>query len=423
MLEKPKLFLNLKQFWFSMLFLSLLLIVRLYFLHVEYQNFIEKPFYFTQVKVLQSYSKTKNKKTYTVLKLYSADLNLKFFTTTFISVHKINQKLRMKLLPNNEMSFLEYLGSSFIPSTVNENFESEKSSKLKALKFIENQHANELISNFYNAIFFAQTLKPNLRDQVSKLGISHLIALSGFHLAILSGLLFFLLRPLYQFFQQRYFPYRFDLIDVGFVVLLILAWYVWFVDAPASLIRSYMMLFMGWTFLLFGVELLTLSFLSTMILLLLIIFPNLIFSLAFWFSIIGVFYIFLLLHYFSHSHKLMMTLIISFGLFLFMLPIVHMFFSIVTPLQLLSPFLSLIFTIFYPLSMLLHLLGIGDILDSLLVQLFTMKTDENSVLISPFITSSYFLLSFGAFYFRKLFYLLFFIAFGFFIRLFIGFLL
>ena len=421
MLEKPKLFLNLKQFWFSMLFLFLLLLVRLSFIYVEYQNFREKPFYFTEVEVLKSYSKIKNKKSYTVLKLYSSELNLNFFTTTWISSTEIHQRLRMKLFPTVEMKFFEYLGISFINSKVNEVFKAEKSSKSEVLKFIDHQHENSMVSNFYNAIFFAQTVEKDLRNEVSKLGVSHLIALSGFHLAILWSLLFFLLRPLYRFFQQRYFPYRFDLLDVGFIVLLFLAWYVWFVDAPASLIRSYTMIFTTWILLILGVELVTLSFLSTIVLLILTVFPNLLVSLAFWFSVVGVFYIFLLLHYFSAVHKFLMTLIVSFGLFFLMLPVVHMVFPLTTPLQLLSPFLSLAFSIFYPMSMGLHILQIGGLFDGWLLHLFMLQSSEVQMVVPALFGTSYLLLSLGAFYSKKLFYVLTLIVLIFSLKLFMGF--
>ena len=421
MLEKPKLFLNRKQFWVSMLFLLFLLVARLFFLYSDYQEFKNKPFYFTTVDVLQAYEKTKGKRGYTVLKLYSPALKLTFFTITSISPKDIHQRLRMQLFPNYKMQFSEYLGTSFISSKVNRVFVEEHSAKVELLNAIVNQHQNGMIANFYNAIFFAEPLEKNLRNQVSKLGISHLIALSGFHLGILSALLFFLLRPLYRFFQQRYFPYRFDLIDVGFVVLVILAGYVWFVDAPASLLRSYMMILSTWVLLFLGVELLTLSFLSTIVLILLILFPHLLVSLAFWFSVMGVFYIFLLLHYFSHVGKIMMTLIISFGLFILMLPVVHMVFPMTTPLQLLSPFLSLLFSAFYPLSMLLHLLGIGYLLDGVLLQLFTMESSVNSVVVPSLLTGFYLLLSLGAFYFRRLFYLLLSLCLIFSMYLFIGF--
>ena len=278
-----------------------------------------------------------------------------------------------------------------------------------------------MVSNFYKAIFFATPLEKNLRVQVASLGISHLIALSGFHLAILSTLLFFLIRLLYRPIQQYYFPSRFDLYDVGFLVLVLLAWYVWFVDAPPSLLRSYTMMFLAWVLLVLGMNLLSFTFLSTVVLFLLVIFPKMLLSLAFWFSVLGVFYIFLLLKYFSHLNKYLMTLIISFGIFILMLPIVHLVFPIVNLLQLTSPFLSLLFTIFYPLGMGLHLFGIGDIFDPLLLNLFTLKSNEYEFMVHFGYGIAYLLLSFLSVYYKWLFYMLFLVAFLFFVELFMAF--
>lgn len=418
MLEKPKLFLTLKEFWLSMLFLFILLGVRLFFIYDEYQNFVVKPFYYTDVEVLQSYKK----KSYTILKLHSAVLNLNFFTRTTRLENPLSQTLRIKVFPNKNMSFFNYLGTSFMHSQIKEEYPLVTNTKNKILEKIDQQHASKMMSNFYQAIFFAEPLIKSLRNQVSILGVSHLIALSGFHLAILSTLLFFLLRPLYRFAQIRYFPYRFDLLDVGFMVLVILAWYVWFVDAPPSLLRSYMMLFMAWILLFFGLELLSFSFLSFIVMFLLVLFPKMLFSLAFWFSVLGVFYIFLLLRYWSHLNKYVMTVLISFAIFILMLPIVHMVFPVVSPLQLTSPFISLIFSIFYPLSMGLHLIGVGDLFDSLLLQLFSLEYPVNHVVVAPIYGIIYLLLSLMALYSRWFFYLLFLSAFGFFLWLFMGFL-
>lgn len=400
----------------------MLLFVRLFFLYGEYQNFIAKPFYYTEVDLLQSYEKKGKLKNYTILKLYSPTLNLNFFTRTYRLENPMTQRLRIKLFPDKKMHFFDYLGTSFMHSQIKEEYPLVVNSKSKLLKWVEHQHSTTLMSNFYQAIFFAEPLMKSLRHQVSALGVSHLIALSGFHLAILSTLLFFLLRPLYHFAQKRYFPYRFNLIDIGFMVLLFLAYYVWFVDAPPSLLRSYMMLFVAWVVLFFGMELLSFTFLASIVMLLLVLFPKMLLSLAFWFSVLGVFYIFLLLRYWSHLHRYLITLIISFGIFILMLPVVHMIFPIVTPLQLASPFLSLIFSAFYPLSIGLHLMGMGSIFDGVLLWLFTLESPVESMLVSPVYGVGYLLLSLLAVFSKWFFYLLFFIAFGFFLWLFMGFL-
>lgn len=396
--------------------------MRLFFLYEAYGEFKLKPFYYTEVEVIQAYEKWSDDKYHTILKLYAPSLDLNFFSRTKIRAKEISSRLRLKLFPNQEMRFVDYLGTSFIFSSVNEIYKEKESIKNRALLFIENQHQNAMVVSFYKAIYFATPLDKSLRKQVSSLGVSHLIALSGFHLAILSTLLFFLLRPLYRLFQQRYFPYRFDLHDVGFLVLIFLAWYVWFVDAPPSLLRSYAMMMGGWILLVVGVELLSFTFLSMIVLLLLVIFPKMLLSLAFWFSVSGVFYIFLLLKHFAQLNKYWMTLFITFGIFLLMLPIVHMVFPVVNLLQLTSPFLSLIFMLFYPLSMGLHLLGIGDLLDSLLIKLFSLRSTE-TLFILPFEYGwSYLVLSAFAISSKKIFYGLLLVSVLFSVCLFTGFL-
>ena len=412
---------TLKEFWLTMLFLALLFFSRLFFLHQDYVEFKEKPFFYTDVQVLQAYEKWNAEEYHTILKVYSPVLDLNFFSRTRIRAKEIKSKLRLKLFPHKKMTFFDYLGTSFMFSRVNTVYEDNQSIKVNFLTFIEKQHENNMIASFYKAIYFATPLDKALRQQVSSLGISHLIALSGFHLAILSGLLFFLLRPIYRFFQQKYFSYRFDLHDVGLLVLIILAWYVWFVDAPPSLVRSFAMMVVGWLLLVLGVELLSFSFLMSIILVILVIFPKMLLSLAFWFSVAGVFYIFLLLKHFSKLNKYSMTLFISFGIFVLMLPIVHLIFPIVNPLQLTSPFLSLVFSLFYPFSMGFHLFGVGDLVDSILVKIFTLSSKEYDFLLPLKYGTFYLLLSLGAIYSKKMFYLLLFSSTVFTIWLFMGF--
>ncbi len=421
MLEKPKLFLNAKEFWLIVSLLLLLLLVRVIFLYKSYQEFKEKPFYYTDVEVLQAYEKQSKEGAYTILKLYAPTLDLNFFSRTKMSVQALSPTLRLKLFPHQEMSFFDYLGTSFIFSSINQIYEQKRGIKDDFLTFIEKQHEDEKIASFYKAIYFATPLDSVLRTQVSRLGVSHLIALSGFHLAILSTLLFFLIRPLYRFFQQRYFPYRFDLYDVGFVVLVVLASYVYFVDAPASLLRSFAMLAVTWVVLVLGIELLSFTFLSITVLFLLVLFPKMLLSLAFWFSVAGVFYIFLLLHYFANLNRYLMTLAISFGIFILMLPIVHMVFPLVSPLQLSSPFLSLGFSLFYPLSILLHVVGMGSLFDSMLLKIFTLEVSEKLVIVDRLYGVAYLVLSFLAIFSKRIFYLLLLAAMLFSIWLFMGF--
>ncbi len=410
MLEKPKLFLNYKEFLLSLFILMVIISIRYAFLYSEYKSFISKPFYFTTVTILQQYNKKRNNKNYTTLRVYSKNLNLNFFTTIYKDINLLDKKVRLKLFPSKRITFKDYLTSSYIKSNINEIRKSPKNIKSILLNKIALQHKSEILSQFYQAIFLAKPISKTLRESVSKLGISHLIALSGFHLTIVWGILFFILNPIYKLFQQKYFPYRFNLIDIGLIILIVIAIFVYFVDSPASLVRSYIMMALAWLLLVFGMELLSFSFLIISIAIIVTIFPKMLLSLSFWFSIAGVFYIFLLLQRFHYKSKILMTLIISFGIFILMLPIVHIIFPLTNISQLYSPLLSLAFTIFYPITILFHIIGFGGVFDSLLIKLFTIESNSINIKLPLIYGIGYIILSIGAIYSKWIFYLLFLVA-------------
>jgi len=263
------------------------------------------------------------------------------------------------------------------------------------------------LATFYNAIFFATPLEKALREKIALLGVSHLVALSGFHLGILWGLVYGLLLLLYRPLQQKYFPYRHALFDVGIIVMSILGFYVWFVDFPPSLVRSFAMVLVGWGMLLLGMELLSFTFLTAVFLILCMAFPSLLVSLGFWLSVAGVFYIFLLLQYTKTWNKWLITLgVIPIGIFILMLPIVHGIFSVTSIYQLLSPVLSLMFVVFYPLVMLLHILGWGAIFDTLLLSLFSLPSESQEHILPLWMVAFYGFVSIGAIWYRRIFYIL-----------------
>ena len=95
-----------------------------------------------------------------------------------------------------------------------------------------------------------------------------------------------------------------------------------------------------------------------------------------------------------------------------MLPIVHGIFGMTTPYQLLSPLLSLLFIPFYPLVILLHLLGMGSLLDAGLVWLFSLPSDGVEKLLPVWATLVYMGLSLWAIWSRGAFGLLLAVAIG-----------
>ena len=418
-LEKPKLFETNKSFIWTGVVLILFLATRLFFEYQAYQNFISKPFYYTHANVLNAYEKSKNGKRYKVLKLRSDD-GFTFYTTSHKKEDFNHKRLRLQIFPNKGISFKDYLGTFYLKSRI-------KNSELPSLTFkddllgkVASQHQDSSLQSFYNAIFFATPVDKALREKISMLGVSHLVALSGFHLGILWGLVYGMLLLLYRSLQQQFFPYRHALFDVGLVAMIFLGVYLWFVDFPPSLVRSYAMVLVGWMVLLLGMELLSFTFLTTIGLVLIALFPSLLVSLSFRLSIAGVFYIFLLLQYTKEFNKWIITLFfIPFGIFILMLPVVHHIFGVTSAYQLLSPLLSLLFIPFYPLVMFLHLLGLGGMLDSVLLWLFSLPGKSLDNVLPLWMMLGYVGLSLGAIWSRKLFFVVIGLAVGYGIYLFI----
>lgn len=418
-LEKPKLFPEKKTFFWFSLFLLVLIGVRLLFTYASYKEFIEKPFYYTEATVLSAYEKIKKNKRYQVLKLRSSE-GFIFYTTSHSKEDFSNTHVRVQIFPNKSISFEDYLGTFYVKSKVKHKEKLPSTFKDMLLKKVSAQHDDLSLGSFYNAIFFATPLDRKLREKISMLGVSHLVALSGFHLGILWGLVYGLLLLLYRPFQKHYFPYRHALFDVGFIAMILLGSYVWFVDFPPSLVRSYAMVLVGWVVLLLGMELLSFTFLATVLLILVSLFPSLLVSLSFQLSAAGVFYIFLLLQYTKKWKAYIITLlVIPVGIFMLMLPIVHGVFPVTSGYQLLSPLLSLLFIPFYPLVMILHLLGLGNVLDGVLLYLFDLPSFSKEMLLPVWMVGLYILLSLGGIWQKKLFYLLLGAAFLYMVYLFI----
>lgn len=402
--QKPKLFGDVKSFAAVMGFLAILFVIRAGFLYQDYQAFIHKPFFYTDAEVLSSYTKTKNNKIYQVLKLRS-DEGLNFYTISYQKKDFSGTRLRLQLLPDEKITFWEYLGVFFVKSRIKHSEPLAETFKEGLLEATASQHQNRALGSFYNAIFFATPLEHALREKINMLGVSHLVALSGFHLGILWGIVYGLLLLPYRIMQQRYFPYRHALLDVGAVSIVCLGMYVWFVDFPPSLVRSFAMVLTGWTVLLLGVELLSFTFLASVVGALLALFPSLSVSLSFWLSVAGVFYIFLVLRYAKNLSKQTVTLLaIPLGIFVLMLPVVHAVFGMTTPYQLLSPLLSLLFVPFYPLVMVLHLLQWGGMFDGALEWLFDLPKEGKEMLLPLWAFGLYLLLSLGAIGSRHLFF-------------------
>jgi competence protein ComEC len=366
MIEKVSPF-NTKRDFF--LFLCICFFILFYSFLIEYQNYQKLTRFDSQIlqaTVLKQYEKTSpsSKKTFQVLKLKSEN-GLTFYSSAKKSLQNIKGKKVTLEVWAGKTSFYEYLTSFYAYSKVKYIYKTT-TLKQELNSYISSSHPNKNMANIYQALYTASPLSKELQTTFSNLGVSHLLAISGFHLGVLSALLFFFIRPLYSFAQNRFFPYRNSKLDIFLIISLILLVYMIFLDSPPSLLRAFGMLVVGFILYDRGMKIISMQTLFLTVLLLLAFFPKLIFALGFWLSASGVFYIFLFLIHFKNLNKIWQFILVPFWVYILMLPFSLAIFGNFTVYHPLSILWTTLFTLFYPLSIFLHLIGFGYIFDGLL---------------------------------------------------------
>ena len=351
--------------------LSFVFFINLTLKYNTYKNLKNKPVKTIYATVINQYQKTKHNKTYIVMKLRSSD-GYTFYTSSKEDLKDLlYDKLRVKIVTKN-IHFIDLFKGFYAP-TFNLELIKKDRFKERILNYISNQHKDSLTKELFTALFLAKPISKKLRNKVSNLGISHLIAISGFHLGVLFFILYTLLKYPYRFFQDKFFPYRNRRFDLTVFIIGVLFLYMYLLGFIPSLVRSYVMLIVGFVLYDRFVKVISFEVLAVAVLLILAFIPSFFFSIGFWFSVIGVFFIFLFMKHFSHFKEWKMVLFLNIWVYFMMLPIIHYIFPKFTFLQLLSPLLSVAFIIFYPLELFLHLIGQGDLLDKLILRLFDLE--------------------------------------------------
>ncbi len=367
-----------KEYLLCGIVLSLLLAANLYLEYLNYQKLdFSKPTSLS-AQILLQYPKTKNQKTYFVLKLQSK--GMVFYTTIKEPLKNLQYRYAQFFGKIKPCSFLESLKSCFF-QTYSFSLTRKQDFKSHLRLFIDSVHSNALVGNLYRALFIGDSLSKDLRDKANALGINHLLAISGFHLGILSMSVYFLFSLFYTPLQKRYFPYRNSFYDIGVLVWVFLLGYLLLLDFLPSFFRAFLMGLLGFLACFFGVRLLSFKLLILACCIAIALLPKLLFSVGFLLSVCGVWYIFLYLKHtqsFFKTHSFLMrsfqAISLSALVFLNMLIIAHAFFPMFSPYQLFSIPLGLIFIVFFPLSLFLHAVGLGSLLDYILNMPLTIPT-------------------------------------------------
>ncbi|TPH64183.1 ComEC family DNA internalization-related competence protein [Helicobacter pylori] len=347
-----------------------MLAINLYLEYLNYQKLdFSKPTSLN-AQILLQYPKTKDQKTYFVLKLQSKGMI--FYSTIKEPLKNLQYRHAQFFGRIKPCFFLESLKSCFF-QTYSFSLTRKQDFKSHLRHFIDSAHSNALAGNLYRALFIGDSLNKDLRDRANALGINHLLAISGFHLGILSMSVYFLFSLFYTPLQKRYFPYRNAFYDIGVLVWVFLLGYLLLLDFLPSFFRAFLMGLLGFLACFFGVRLLSFKLLILACCIAIALLPKLLFSVGFLLSVCGVWYIFLFLKHTQAFFKTSSFWVRSFQIislsvlvFLNMLIIVHAFFPMFSPYQLFSIPLGLIFIVFFPLSLFLHAVGLGSLLDRIL---------------------------------------------------------
>ncbi|WP_394954600.1 ComEC/Rec2 family competence protein [uncultured Helicobacter sp.] len=356
-------------------------------------------------QVIAQYSKLspKTHTPYEVLKLRTESGEI-FYTTSKEDIKNLLHAYIRIYGKSAKCSFWQYLQSCLITS-FSLSLESKRDYRDTLRTFIDSQHTDSLLGAFYKTLYIADFLPKELRDISNTLGIAHLIAISGFHLGILSLVLGFSLGFLYKR-VHRFFPYRNSFFDIGALTIIILFGYLVLLGFSPSFLRAWVMACIGFVMIYQGVKIMHFSFLFMAGALCISFFPRLLFSIGFFLSFFGVFYIYLFLHYVRFSSRSMISrfillpLVFNITIFANMLILVHFFFPYFSLYTIVSIPLTLIFTIFFPASVVAHLLGIGGVFDTPLEMLFNLNLDSIEVFAPAWLFVSYLVCSLLAIRYR-----------------------
>jgi competence protein ComEC len=268
-----------------------------------------------------------------------------------------------------KVTFLEYLKGFRVRATIQEVYP-RLSLKERWYRHIASAHEEPRMQELYGALFVATPMSQEFQTLVGAMGLSHILSISGYHYGILSVIAFFFFRPVYGWFQSRYFPYRHGNRDLFLMVLALLFVYLWALEFIPPMVRAFGMIAVGYWLHDRGIKIVSFQTLLIAVGLLLAFFPKLFFSLGFWFSSFGVLSIFIFVRYYEHWKLWQIFLALHLWCYLVMLPISLSIFGMFGFWHIGSIPLALLFNIYYPAVLALHLTPWGDVFDPYLITLF-----------------------------------------------------
>lgn len=341
-------------------FLILLFFVNSLFEYFSYRELKQELIFETKAEILNIY----HKEDFDILKLKSD--NFEFFASTSKDENFKRLDSILAVIDTRNIDFISYQKGFFTKILYFDRLEKIDGFKDKIVKNVEENHKDEMIIELFNALFLAIPVSKDLRDIITYYGIAHVIALSGFHLVVLSFVIYWILYFPYSYIHQKFFPFRNKKFDILLVVVAILLYYLILTNIVPSLLRAFVLFCLGIFLLRSNIKIISYMNLFFTFLIVVAIFPKYIFSIGFWFSIFAVFYIYLFFQYFKNYNKFFLFFFFNIWMFLIFNPIVHYFFPQTALEQFYSIPITIFFNIFYPLEIVAHIFNFSSYFDSYL---------------------------------------------------------
>lgn len=268
-----------------------------------------------------------------------------------------------------KVTFIDFLKGIHTRGVITEVYP-ELSLKEKWYRRIALEHEDQWMQELYGALFVATPMSQEFQALVGAMGLSHILSISGYHYGIITLIAYFFLRSPYRWLQNRYFPYRHGNRDLFLLVLGILFFYLWALEFIPPMVRAFGMIAVGYWLYDRGIKIVSLQTLLIAVGVLIAFFPKLFFSLGFWFSSFGVLSIFIFIRYYEHWKPWQIFLALHLWCYLVLLPISLSIFGTFGWWHMGSIPLALVFNLYYPIVLGLHLTPWGDVFDPYLLQMF-----------------------------------------------------
>lgn len=345
---------------------ALVFFVNILFSLFAYNKLTQYPYAKVEAKLISQKPKaSQNGNIYFLLNFKSNDFS--FQTTSQKSFMGMEDGYFSVTVKTANMGFLDFLKAPRLKNTDIISLQQNDRLKQHIKDFIASQHSNNDVKEIYLNLFLNSEVSGEVDSFIKNYGLGAFFALSGLNVALIVGFMFVILSPIFSYFQDRFFPYLNRKVWIVSASLVFLLFYAYLTDFTPSFIRAVVSAFVLFYLGIRGANLFGGKTLLAAVIVCIAVFPTFLFSIGFWLSVCGVFLIYVFIANTNFKSELASYFALSIWLFFAMQPILHYLFGLFTGAHLLNPIFSVLFDVFYPLSILCHILHVGWIFDDMLL--------------------------------------------------------